>query len=148
MNDKRAKFTVVLDVPEGADVEQCREYILNAVQSWRGGIDPDDEMFGLKYESVQVMCEHGRDGGRMTFPRVHVALDQWGNEVARGELENLRAWELEGYILAAAECNWTAAPDFNGNKVWESDCHSIISYDPDHEPPTHCPKCGGLVILP
>ena len=70
---KRATFKVSFDVPEGADVEQCREYILNAVQSWRGGLDPNDEMFDLNYESVRVTYERGS----ITRARQQVVIDEF-----------------------------------------------------------------------
>ena len=56
-------FTVSLKVPSGATIRECQNYILEAVQIWRGqtrppGLledsDPGDPMWDLDPDSVKV----------------------------------------------------------------------------------------------
>lgn len=59
----KQKFIVELEIPDGADFEDCVQYILDAVSTWRGALrpplsygddDPGDPMFGLDRDSVSV----------------------------------------------------------------------------------------------
>jgi hypothetical protein len=56
-------FRVIMEVPEGATIEDCRSYIQDAVTSWGGGYrppgalgdnDPGDPFFSLNKEAVKV----------------------------------------------------------------------------------------------
>ena len=66
----RAAFTVGIDIPPNASMEEAESYILDAVKSWRGslqpsradgdgGIDLGDPMFDLDPTSVHVMFKKG-----------------------------------------------------------------------------------------
>lgn len=59
----KKQFLVELEVPEGAKIADCIEYITHAVQSWGGGYRPPgsygedddgDPFFSLDRESVKV----------------------------------------------------------------------------------------------
>lgn len=60
----KRQFKVTLEVPEGATIADCKEYILDSVQTWCGALrppfacgdnDPGNPMFGLNRDSVRVV---------------------------------------------------------------------------------------------
>lgn len=60
---KRIGFLVEFDQPEGANISDCRAYILDAVSTWRGSLrppggygddDPGDPLFNLDGDTVRV----------------------------------------------------------------------------------------------
>ena len=51
---KRA-FQVTLEMPRGVKVGEMSDYILDAVQTWKGQLHPDDPLFDLDYETVRVV---------------------------------------------------------------------------------------------
>lgn len=51
---KYAEFRVRLKVPEGATVDDVRDYIEDAVACWKGSRCPDDPIFDLDGDSVRV----------------------------------------------------------------------------------------------
>lgn len=70
----KVKFTVELELPETATVEDAREYIADAVTTWKGQLypgaaaafeagsndfsgDPPDPMFDLDGETVKVTVQ-------------------------------------------------------------------------------------------
>ena len=51
----RRAFKVTLDMPRGVKVGEMTDYILDAVQTWKGQLHPDDPLFDLDYEAVKVV---------------------------------------------------------------------------------------------
>lgn len=60
---RRVNFTVSFALPRGASVADAREYVDDAVATWRGSLrypggygedDPGDPMFGLDNSTVRV----------------------------------------------------------------------------------------------
>lgn len=76
MAPKKRSFKVTLEVPKGATLADCTEYILDAVSTWRGQLrpptsiddnDPGDPMWPLDGDTVKVTRltnrRSKRDGG-------------------------------------------------------------------------------------
>lgn len=51
---KKAKFEVLLEIPEGCSREDVASYIHDAVQCWKGSHHPNDAIFRLDYMTVEV----------------------------------------------------------------------------------------------
>ena len=51
---KHISFLVTLDLPDGVTPAELAEYIDDAVCSWCKGQDPEDPIFDLDRESVNV----------------------------------------------------------------------------------------------
>ena len=43
-----------MDVPEGANREDCLRYVMDAVESWKGGYHPKNPMFELDRSSISA----------------------------------------------------------------------------------------------
>lgn len=63
----RRNFLVKLDVPKGASIDDCIEYIHDAVYTYRGSLrppgsyddnDPGDLMWDLNSKTIEVMKAH------------------------------------------------------------------------------------------
>lgn len=52
---KRLLFKVEIYVDESLSWKDCREYINDAVCSWGGAYHPDDPLFGIEQEQVNVV---------------------------------------------------------------------------------------------
>lgn len=62
-NEQRIAFAVSFKRPVGASVEECRDYVEQAVATWHGQCrppgaygdeDPGDPMFGLEWRTVKA----------------------------------------------------------------------------------------------
>lgn len=51
---KRVHFTVSFHLPHGASVEQALRYVEAAVRGWQGGLAPEDPMWTIAAELVNV----------------------------------------------------------------------------------------------
>jgi len=49
-----ASYTVSVVLPEGVSASMMKEYIQTAVASWRGGMNPEDPLFGLDGRLISV----------------------------------------------------------------------------------------------
>jgi hypothetical protein len=50
----KRKFVVTVEMPPWATVRDMTNYIRDAVQTCRGGLDPEDPVFDLDPEKVKV----------------------------------------------------------------------------------------------
>ena len=48
-------LVVRLKLPVGATKRDAERYVRDSVQSWKGGMSPDDPMFDLDYKTVKVI---------------------------------------------------------------------------------------------
>jgi hypothetical protein len=60
---KKRHFRVTMEVPDGASIADCKEYILEAVSSWGGSLrppgsysegDPGNPFFSLNRDTLKV----------------------------------------------------------------------------------------------
>lgn len=55
--NRRRSFRVTVTIPDGVSVAEMRAYIREAVQTWCGSFDPEnDPLFDLDYDSVKVVA--------------------------------------------------------------------------------------------
>lgn len=54
MANKKAAFTVTVDLPEDVTRAEMASYIHDAVCGWKGGFHPSDALFNLNREKVKV----------------------------------------------------------------------------------------------
>ena len=52
----KMRFEVVIDVPPDFNLtrEEVAVYVLDAVQSWKGGLNPSSDLFDLDYKKMSV----------------------------------------------------------------------------------------------
>jgi hypothetical protein len=51
---KKMEFKVTLTLPDGVRFADAKDYILEAVETWGGQRDPDDDFFNM-YNKVKVV---------------------------------------------------------------------------------------------
>lgn len=59
----RIRITVSMEIPEGADRDDCLAYVQDAIESWKGSYHPADPMFELDRSTVvsqYVTTHHNR----------------------------------------------------------------------------------------
>ena len=54
--DKKTRVTlqVAVDIPPGYNTNDMREYIREAIQTHRGGFDPQDGLFNANFDNVRI----------------------------------------------------------------------------------------------
>lgn len=56
---KRAFHLTLHNLPSDIDLEQVAFYICKAVENWKGGGDPDDEIFSIDFEPIVKFVDRG-----------------------------------------------------------------------------------------
>lgn len=64
---RRAKFVIEFDLPDDVSVADAQSYVTDAVQSWSGSYDPEDERFGLGKDVVVNRFQREKTGRRARF---------------------------------------------------------------------------------
>lgn len=54
MSNRKMAFVVTVKAPEGVDREEMASYIMEAVQCWKGGMDPESAIFDMDRTKVTV----------------------------------------------------------------------------------------------
>jgi hypothetical protein len=50
----KRQFIVTVEMPNGVTVKEMKEYILDAVATWKGQLDPECDLFWLNSDKVRV----------------------------------------------------------------------------------------------
>ena len=62
----KKKFTVEMEIPKGAKVSDVKMFVMRAILSYPGSLDPRDPMSELRKSSVKVTSAYT---SRMNVPR-------------------------------------------------------------------------------
>ena len=60
--ERMARFTVSFPLPEGLSWSEAQDYVLEAVRTWKGSKHPDEPIFDLDWDRVEVKRAYRKRG--------------------------------------------------------------------------------------